>query len=1077
MTPPRETGDPMRSFLISRIVLCLGLVCAPLLAQQPDRTSPMAATAGAFSINARKDSIGTVAVGSSKTDSLTVTNTGSTTLTISSVKSSSAQFTAGPLSASILAGATRKFGITFAPTTTGDQSAYIVFTHDGPSSPDTVVARGTGALAGFSLNRKSIAYGFVVIARPKADSVSVTNTGTAALVISSVTSSSARYTVSPTSGTIQPGAKSTFTITFTPTAQGSAAANIVFTHNAPTIHDTVAVSGTGTAFSPNKRSIAFGSVPTGTSRKDSVIITNAGSTSLSITAVTSTNGVFTVTPTTASVAAAGTAKFYVTFTPANTTAQTGFVIFAHNGASSPDTIGVSGTGTTPGFSVAPKAIAFGTVAIGSPRRDSVTVSSTGNASLVISAVTSSNAAFTVSPTGATITAGSTRKFYITFTPAASAPQTASIVFTHNAPSAHDTVTVSGAGGTVGFVLNRRTVSFGSVAVGNSRTDSVAVTDTGTAALVIASVVSGNGRFAVTPAAATVPAQQGQTFRITFTPVSASAQSGYIVFTHNAPSATDTVTVSGTGVAPLAAPVLAAPASGASGQGIPVTLSWNAVSGASAYWVEVATDSQFRSMMLSDSSVQPVSRTVSGLPPNTRCYWRVATGNLAGFGPFSAPWNFSTVGTGPVSGTITFSGDVSSTSYRMFGLPGVGVRTAGAILQGTQKTDWRLLRDNGKDTTYPAYYEDLTAGSALNTGEGYWLLQRSNLVIARTDSLPPLGSDGTFAIPLHGGWNMISNPFTVSVGRDAVIAANGLPAGTAFWEHIGAVRTSTGGTTLDPFKGYYFDNGTLNLASLKIPYPSASVSKRALKIPPVDWRMELVFDGDINTDRDNYVGIAPTVAEGPNELDQHEAPLVFDEGFLYFSRPAWDPARCRFATDMRPALGDGQRWDFEVWNPRLGQGRITVNGVAAVPAQYRVMLVDPLNSAPVDLRRQNVYAYATSAKTMQFSLIVGTQAFVEGVTANLVPQVFDLAQNYPNPFNPSTTITYMLASPADVRLEILTVLGQRVRMLDSGVRPAATHTVIWDGRDENGQTVASGVYFCRLVAGGNMIRTRKLLLVK
>ena len=967
----------MSPLLTSRIAVFLGLACSPLLAQQPNHTSPEGAAAGAFSVSARKDSLGLVAVGSAKTDSLTVTNTGSSTLTISSVRSSNTVFSAGPISATILAGNSRKFGITFAPAATGDQSANIVFTHNGASSPDTVTASGTGVQPGFSLNRKSIAYGFVVISHGKPDSVSVTNTGSAPLVISGVSSTSGRFTVSPASGTIQPGARSTFTITFTPSSSTTINAKIIFTHNAPSLHDTVSATGTGTAFSPNKKSVAFGNVPTGSSRKDSVIVTNAGSTSLTISGVASSNGTFTVTPATATIASAGTAKFYVTFAPANTSAQYGFVVFTHTGSSSPDTVAVSGTGTTPGISLSANFISFGAVVLGFSRQDSVTVTSTGNAPLVISGITSGNTAFTVYPGGATINPGESRKFTITFTPSVAALQYASLIFKHNAPSGRDTVTVSG-----------------------------------------------------------------------------------------------------TGVAPLAAPVLAGPVNGTSGQPSSVTLSWNAVSGATGYWVQIAGDSLFTNIMLSDSSVHANSRAVGGVPPNALCFWRVATGNLAGFGRFSAPWHFATAATGAVSGTITFTGDVSSASYTMFGLPGVGTRTAGALLQGTAKVDWRLLRDNGKDTTYPAYYEDLTAGSTINTGEGYWLLQRSNLVIARTDSLPPLGPDGTYAILLHGGWNMISNPFTVSVGRDAVIAANGLPAGTPFWEHIGPVRTSTGGTTLDPFKGYYFDNSTANLPSMKIPYPfGSSMSKRGTAGPAIDWRMELVFDGEINTDRDNYVGIAPSAGDAPSVLNQHEAPLVFDEGFLFFVRPAWDSVRTRFSSDMRPALGEGQQWDFEVWNPRLGQGRITVNGVSAVPAQYRVVLVDRLNSTPVDLRRGNIYAYTTASRTMHFSLIVGTQAFVDGETANLLPRAYELEQNYPNPFNPSTTITYMLPASADVRLDILTVLGQRVRSLESGYRQAATHTVVWDGRDDRGQTVASGVYFCRLQAGGNTIRTRKLLLVR
>ncbi|HEX7574548.1 MAG TPA: choice-of-anchor D domain-containing protein, partial [Bacteroidota bacterium] len=1021
-----------------------------------------AANRGAFSVNSKTDLIGNVPVGSSKTDTVTVTNTGKATLTISSVKSSNVRFTVSPANASIAVNANKKFTITFVPATTGAQTSFIVFTHDGPTSPDTVTASGTGTAPAFSVNRKTVPFGSVVIATGKPDSVSVTNTGTAALVISSVTSTNTRFTVNPAAGTIQPGAKSTFRVTFTPTLNGVQNGNIVFVHNAPTARDTVAVSGTGTGFSVDRRSLAFGSVPVAVPTRDSVIVTNAGPTTLTISTVTSSNGAFTVSPAGASIAAAASAKFYITFTAVNTAAQTGNVVFTHNASSSPDTVAVSGSGTLPGFALSRKTVPFGLVPLGQNRLDSVVVTNTGATTLTIISVTSSNGAFTVSPAGASIAAAANAKFYITFTPTNTILQTGNVVFAHNASSSPDTVTVSGTGGAGGFAVTRRSVPFGTVALGGSKLDSVVVTDIGGVALVIGSVTSSNGTFTVNPANATLQPAQARTFYITFTPANTAAQTWNVVFTHNASSSPDTVAVSGTGVATLSAPVLLSPASGSTGQALPIALTWASVNGATGYWLEMATDPSFSMIVINDPTLVSTGRQVNGLPQNTQYYWRVSTLNAAGSGLFSPAWTLTMLSSGPVSGTISFSGDLSSTSYRMFGMPGVGTRRVGDILSGTQKTDWRMLRDNGKDTTYPAYYVDLTADSTLKTGEGYWLLQRKDLNISRTDTLPPLAPDGTYGIALHRGWNMISNPFNTSVQRTAVIAANGLPAGTLFWEQVGATRTSSG-TTFDPFKGYYFYNDTVVLATLKIPYPFGTTVAKLAKAPGVDWRVELVFDSDINTDRDNYIGIAPSVGPGRNELDQHEAPLVFDQGFLYFVRPEWDPVHTRFATDMRPGLGAGQTWDFEVWNPRNGAGKITLLGLEGIPAGNQVVLVNSLNTSPVDMRRSNVYTYQTSTAKMQFKLIVGTKEYADGETAKLIPQAYELAQNYPNPFNPSTTISYMVPAGSYVKLEILSVIGERVRVLDEGYRAAATYSVIWDGKDENRQTVSSGVYFCRLVA--------------
>lgn len=89
--------------------------------------------------------------------------------------------------------------------------------------------------------------------------------------------------------------------------------------------------------------------------------------------------------------------------------------------------------------------------------------------------------------------------------------------------------------------------------------------------------------------------------------------------------------------------------------------------------------------------------------------------------------------------------------------------------------------------------------------------------------------------------------------------------------------------------------------------------------------------------------------------------------------------------------------------------------------------------------------------------------------------FALEQNYPNPFNPETRIAFRLPEDADVRLEIYTVLGQRIRSLTAGYRQAGTHEIVWNGRDDAGRQVASGMYLYRLQAGEHSAVRRMLLL--
>ncbi len=94
----------------------------------------------------------------------------------------------------------------------------------------------------------------------------------------------------------------------------------------------------------------------------------------------------------------------------------------------------------------------------------------------------------------------------------------------------------------------------------------------------------------------------------------------------------------------------------------------------------------------------------------------------------------------------------------------------------------------------------------------------------------------------------------------------------------------------------------------------------------------------------------------------------------------------------------------------------------------------------------------------------------------LPDRFTLYQNYPNPFNPETRIDFELPQGCRVELSVYNLLGRRVKILADGGYSAGSHTVTWDGRDDNGSMVSSGVYFYRLTASG-VSETRKMLLMK
>lgn len=145
------------------------------------------------------------------------------------------------------------------------------------------------------------------------------------------------------------------------------------------------------------------------------------------------------------------------------------------------------------------------------------------------------------------------------------------------------------------------------------------------------------------------------------------------------------------------------------------------------------------------------------------------------------------------------------------------------------------------------------------------------------------------------------------------------------------------------------------------------------------------------------------------------------------------------------------------------------------------LIDDLTGAARDLRQDSSYTVASRGQQAPraLKLLVGEAGFVQEALAqlDLLPGEFALFPNFPNPFNPVTTIRYALPGAAKVDLEIYNLLGQKIVTLMRGAsRDAGYHSAVWNGRDDAGGPVASGIYFLHLRAGEQRA-VRKVILLK
>ncbi len=124
----------------------------------------------------------------------------------------------------------------------------------------------------------------------------------------------------------------------------------------------------------------------------------------------------------------------------------------------------------------------------------------------------------------------------------------------------------------------------------------------------------------------------------------------------------------------------------------------------------------------------------------------------------------------------------------------------------------------------------------------------------------------------------------------------------------------------------------------------------------------------------------------------------------------------------------------------------------------------------DLNASNVIKYFSG-----FVAEASSNARIAFQAAAPVPAVFSVEQNYPNPFNPETSIRYNLSQTAPVRVEIFDQLGRKVRTLVNGeMQQQGYHSKLWDGRDDSGRGVATGIYIYKVTAGKESIAKKMVL---
>jgi len=242
--------------------------------------------------------------------------------------------------------------------------------------------------------------------------------------------------------------------------------------------------------------------------------------------------------------------------------------------------------------------------------------------------------------------------------------------------------------------------------------------------------------------------------------------------------------------------------------------------------------------------------------------------------------------------------------------------------------------------------------------------------------------------------------------------------------------------------------------------------------------------DIRIDKFNYISVDEDATDGIDMMDIREPQLPTPIGGIdaFFAEGG-----ARYARITKENFSsDTKTWTFSVQNLPSGMD-VTLTwpnnraataddasiGVTNIDDRWSLQLTDNATGESIDMRTQFSYEFISGGATRTFTLTL-----IDGALdiEDNQPREFSLGANVPNPFNATTAFEIALPQDTDVEIEVFNLLGKKVTTLVDGPMKTGYHRIVWNGVDNAGREVSSGIYLYRVVAD-DFRETRKMTLIK
>jgi YVTN family beta-propeller protein len=460
----------------------------------------------------------------------------------------------------------------------------------------------------------------------------------------------------------------------------------------------------------------------------------------------------------------------------------------------------------------------------------------------------------------------------------------------------------------------------------------------------------------------------------------------------------------------------------------------------------------------------------------------SSGNLLAAGPAPNPWSFAT------KPSVTLSTFWQGGAYRLFSIPLLATDSSAIGMLGDDlgaygSTGWRLM---GYKTEADSFIER----SYIINGRGYWLASMSDATIDAAGAVHD--SFASVKIPMFPGWNLIGTPFNApaSVASIQVVDTVWRPySDSSSWNLVSSriwhyndntadlinngawdsLSPADSTARMNPWKGYALYAAAGCSLYIQGIGSKGMPAKQILNDYRIDWQLEVTAASGQATDRGLRLGVSSQAREGYDRLDSEKPPLVSNQVRIYISHDDWDRGPCQqYQYDFRPPA-DHIEWPLTAETSDK-EGALSFKLSGALPAGHKLYLADRSAGTGLEIVPGQPAGFSG---TRQYSVIFTDREISQ---LNIKPLSLQMNRAAPNPFRNQINLSYQIPRTGPVSITVYNIAGQRVRTLVDQDMSPGYYSAVWDGRDQAGSSISSGIYFVRLASDGKAL-TQKILKIK